>query len=285
MKVSLSAVITLALTVPAFAQDSRRPTGSGSSTGGSAVERGGSSSAGSTSSGSSSSGSSGISSSGGSSGSTASGGNSGTAVRRGSDRPSREPQSSVRRPSRGEAQGGGPAIPTYSRPRDGRVVQGEAVARGDNALPSRGGTYYYEPYYGGYYGYNGYYGSRYGYGYGYLPIYTGFGYFYYDPYWGGYDSYYSRGYYGAGSGYQKRDDRDYDIGSLRLKVDPAQGEVFVDGLYRGMVDEFDGVFQRLKLEAGAHRVEIRAPGFRTLAFDVLVTPGETTTYRGNLRRQ
>jgi hypothetical protein len=60
--------------------------------------------------------------------------------------------------------------------------------------------------------------------------------------------------------------------------------VFVDGLYRGIVDDFDGVFQRLKLEAGAHRLEIRAAGFRPLVFDVLVTPGETTTYRGDLRR-
>ena len=68
------------------------------------------------------------------------------------------------------------------------------------------------------------------------------------------------------------------------QVDPGEGEVFVDGLYRGVVDEFDGVFQRLKLEAGAHRLEIRADGYAPLVFDVLVTPGETTTYRGRLKR-
>jgi hypothetical protein len=68
-------------------------------------------------------------------------------------------------------------------------------------------------------------------------------------------------------------------------VDPSHAEVFVDGLYRGVVDDFDGVFQRLKIEAGAHRLEVRAPGFAPLVFDVLVTPGETTTYRGDLKRQ
>jgi len=267
-KVSLSALLTLALAVPAVAQDSRRPTSSGTTTG-SAESRGGSSSGGS---------SAGSSTSGG--GSTMSGGHTGgTAVAR----PSRTPQTSARRPSGQASPGGGAAVPAYSRPRGDRAVRGQAVERGNNPLPSRGGdNYYYSPYYG-YNGY-GYYGYGYGYPYrfGYYPVYTGFGYVYYDPFWGG-AGYYS-GYGASGGRYSSRDDRDYDIGSLRLKVEPSHGEVYVDGLYRGVVDDFDGVFQRLKLEAGAHRLEIRAAGYQTLVFDVLVTPGETTTYRGDLKR-
>ncbi|HEX6322575.1 MAG TPA: PEGA domain-containing protein [Vicinamibacterales bacterium] len=264
-KVSLSALLTLALAVPAMAQDSRRPTTGGSTTG-SATSRGGSSSGGSAAGSSSTSG-----------GSTMSGVPSrGPAV----SRPSREPQSSARRPSSQASPGGGAAIPAYSRPRGDRAVRGQAVARGDNPLPSRGGDYYYSPYYGyngyGYYGY----GYNYPYRFGYYPVYTGFGYMYYDPFWG--SGYY--GYGASGGRYSSKDDRDYDIGSLRLKVDPSHAEVYVDGLYRGIVDDFDGVFQRLKLEAGAHRLEIRAAGFQTLVFDVLVTPGETTTYRGDLQR-
>ncbi|HUF23077.1 MAG TPA: hypothetical protein VMN81_03035 [Vicinamibacterales bacterium] len=271
-KVSLSALLTLALAAPAMAQDTRRPTTGGSTTG-SATSRGGSSSGGSSAGSSSTSGG----------GSTMSGGHTGgTAVAR----PSREPQSSARRPSGQASSGGGTAVPAYSRPRGDRSVRGQAVDRGDTPLPSRGGTFYYSPYYGyDGYGYNsyGYYGRGYGYPYrfGYYPMYTGFGYIYYDPFWG------SPGYYGygaSGGGYSNRDDRDYDIGSLRLKVDPSHAEVYVDGLFRGIVDDFDGVFQRLKLEAGAHRLEIRAAGFQTLVFDVLVTPGETTTYRGDLKR-
>lgn len=272
-RISVTALLALALAAPALAQDSRRPTGSGSSTGGSATARGGSSSGGS---------SAGSSTSGGSSGSMSSGTSSpraGTAVAR----PSREPRSSARRPSGAEASGGGPVIPAYSRPRGDRAVRGQAVDRGANPLPPNGDSYYYYP---GYYGYNGYYGYSPYRGFGY-PIYTGFGYFYYDPYWGYYDPFYSRGYYAygpSGTRYKDKDDRDYNIGSLRLKIEPADAEVYVDGLYRGVVDEFDGVFQRLKLEAGAHRLEIRAPGRQPLVFDVLVTPGETTTYRGDLQR-
>ena len=271
-KVSLTALVTLALATPALAQDDRRPTGSGSSTGGGAVSRGGGSSSGGSTSGGGSSSSGGSVSSGGSSASGR------TAV----SRPSREPQSSARRPSSGTASGGGPVIPAYSRPRGSNAVRGEAIDRGNNPLPPRGGDYVYNNYYYPYY--NSYYGSRFYYGY---PVYTGFGYFYYDPYWGYYDPFYSRGYYAYGpygTRYKDKDDRDYNIGSLRLKIEPRHAEVYVDGLYRGIVDDFDGLLQRLKLEAGAHRLEVRAAGMQTLVFDVLVTPGETTTYRGNLKK-
>ncbi|MEX2273655.1 MAG: PEGA domain-containing protein [Vicinamibacterales bacterium] len=269
VKFSLSAIIALALATPAVAQDARKPTSGASSTGGTATSRGGGSSAGS--SGSTSSG-----------GSTVSGGSirGGTAVSR--PAPSREPQSSARRRSGAQASGGGPAIPAYSRPRGDRAVRGTAVERTTpRPGPITGGDVFYLPYYGynNFYGYNSFYGSRYGFGY---PFYMGLGYFYYDPFWGYHDPYY--GYGSGGYGRGSRDDRDYDIGSLRLKVDPSHAEVFVDGLYRGVVDDFDGVFQRLKLEAGAHRLEVRAPGFKPLVFDVLVTPGETTTYRGDLQR-
>lgn len=268
-KVSLSALLTLALAVPALAQDDRRPTSSGSSTGGSATSRGGGSTGGSSAGSSSTSGGSSM------------GGSSVSSGRTVVSRPSREPQSSARRPSSGQASGGGPVIPAYSRPRGDRAVRGTAVDRGDNPPPGRG-DYYYSPYYYGYY-------NNYGYPYrfGYYPVYTGFGYLYYDPYWGYYDPFYSRGYYADGphgTRYSEKDDRDYNIGSLRLKIDPKEAEVYVDGLYRGIVNDFDGVFQRLKLEAGAHRLEVRAPGLKPLVFDVLVTPGETTTYRGELKR-
>ena len=62
----------------------------------------------------------------------------------------------------------------------------------------------------------------------------------------------------------------------------ARLQVFVDGYYVGVVDEFDGVFQRLRLEAGGHRVEIRLDGYSALTFDVLIPPGETVTFRGEL---
>jgi hypothetical protein len=165
------------------------------------------------------------------------------------------------------------AVPTYSRPRDGRPVTGVAVDR--VGVPGGGGSnvivyYPYYPY--------GYWGLGYGYGLGYL---------YYDPFyygsWGygyGYPGYYG-GYGGGGytvsQGYR-------DVGSLRLKIDPRQAQVYVDGLYVGVVDSFDGVFQRLGLESGGHKVELKAEGYETLQFDVLITPGETVTYKGEMKK-
>jgi hypothetical protein len=58
--------------------------------------------------------------------------------------------------------------------------------------------------------------------------------------------------------------------------------VFVDGYYVGIVDDFDGVFQHVNLEAGEHRIEVRAPGYdEAISFDVYVQPGRTITLRAD----
>ena len=60
--------------------------------------------------------------------------------------------------------------------------------------------------------------------------------------------------------------------------------MFVDGYYVGLVDDFDGIFQKLNIEAGPHRIEIRAPGYETLSFEVRLVPDHTTTYTGELKK-
>lgn len=180
------------------------------------------------------------------------------------------------------------AVPAYGRPRDAsRPTIGTAVERRGHppVIGSRiGGTYYYDPYdrFNNYYSRNpyGYYYAGYGFGMGYFhdPMMWG----YYSPYGyaGGYDP-----YYGGGGGYgQYSRDRYRDVGGLRLKVKPADGQVYVDGYYVGEVDDFDGIFQKLPIEAGAHRIEIRAPGYETVQFEVMVIAGETVTYKGDMRR-
>ena len=128
--------------------------------------------------------------------------------------------------------------------------------------------------YNNYY-YNNYPGRYYPYGYGGLSL----GFFYYDPYvwrgnsWGYYGS---AGYPYIGYGYG------YDLGHLRLQVQPRDAEVYIDGYYAGTVDDFDGRFQGLALEVGGYGVEIVAPGYEPLAFDIRISPGRTTTYRGDL---
>ncbi|MEQ1898161.1 MAG: PEGA domain-containing protein [Vicinamibacterales bacterium] len=67
-------------------------------------------------------------------------------------------------------------------------------------------------------------------------------------------------------------------GALRIVDAPRSARVFVDGYYAGEADDYDGLFQRLNLEAGSHQVEIEVePGFEPLVFDVRIVPGETVT--------
>ena len=97
-------------------------------------------------------------------------------------------------------------------------------------------------------------------------------------------------YYGAGGsypyGYTPRGY--YDpipgrlYGGLRITGAPREAHVFADGYYVGIVNDFDGIFQHLNLEAGGHRIEIEVPGYETIAFDVMVQPGRTITLRADV---
>ena len=113
-------------------------------------------------------------------------------------------------------------------------------------------------YYGGYPGY-GWYGNGFGYGPGYWPSYG-----------------YPGGYVGAGY-------RSY--GGVRINLRQRDAEVWVDGYYAGVVDDFDGQFQQLSLDPGPHSIEVRAPGFEVTSFEVQSEPGRTITYRSPLRPQ
>ena len=71
-------------------------------------------------------------------------------------------------------------------------------------------------------------------------------------------------------------------GDVRLQVRPRDAAVYVDGYYAGIVDNFDGVFQRLTLEAGPHEIEIEAPGLEPQVFEVYVDPTRTIDLRADL---
>ena len=60
--------------------------------------------------------------------------------------------------------------------------------------------------------------------------------------------------------------------------------MYVDGYYVGIIDDFDGIFQRLHLDSGPHRIEVRAAGFESLTFEVRITPEHTTAYQGELKK-
>jgi hypothetical protein len=167
---------------------------------------------------------------------------------------------------RGDNPAVGRAVPLESSPPPGPAPRGgfESRSRGVYVAPRVYNNYYYYP-------------RRY-YPYGYGAF--GLGYFYYDPYTWYPPSYYP-GYYGSYSGgyYDS-----FNIGQLRLIVSPRSGDVYVDGYFAGRVDDYDGTFQALKLEAGPHHIQIVAQGYAPLDFDVRIDAGRKITYRGSLRR-
>jgi hypothetical protein len=72
------------------------------------------------------------------------------------------------------------------------------------------------------------------------------------------------------------------IVSLRLQVTPREALVYVDGFAAGEVDDYDGVFQRLRLIPGPHEIVIYHPGHRTLRQSVYYNPGSSHTIRYTL---
>ena len=118
-------------------------------------------------------------------------------------------------------------------------------------------------------------GYGYGYGYGHYPYgYSGYAY-------SSYGAYSPYGYLGYTHSPSLADPY---TGFLRLKVRPRDAQVYVDGYYVGIVDEFDGVFQRLRLEEGPHQIEIRHPAYLPLELEVLIVTGEKVTFEGELYR-
>ncbi len=114
-------------------------------------------------------------------------------------------------------------------------------------------------------------GHRYGHGYGhgYAHGYSGHGYGYgrYDPYG-----------YGA---YRSND------GQVRIEIGPKElrdeAQVYVNEALVGVVDDFDGYYQRLVLTPGAYDIEIRLDGYQTLTKRIFVHRGSTYKIRESLK--
>lgn len=140
----------------------------------------------------------------------------------------------------------------YARPR----TSGHVVVAPRYYYP----RYYYSPFYNPWY-YPGFYapfsfGLGFGYGYGYPYAYGPYQYGYPYP-----------GYYGPWA---------YDnTGGARLEVTPKNTQVYADGYFVGVVDNFDGSLQRLNLEAGQHQLEFYLDGYQTFTQNVLFVRGRT----------
>jgi hypothetical protein len=73
-------------------------------------------------------------------------------------------------------------------------------------------------------------------------------------------------------------------GVLHFRVKPRKAQVYIDGTLVGNASEFEGIFHRLKLDAGVHKLELRASGYVPAVVNVRIQPGESITYRGELEK-
>jgi hypothetical protein len=71
-------------------------------------------------------------------------------------------------------------------------------------------------------------------------------------------------------------------GWLRFETQPGSAQVFVDGNYVGIVDDFGLRGRPLELRTGSHHIELRATGYATLTFDVIIAANQVSRYRGDL---
>jgi hypothetical protein len=100
--------------------------------------------------------------------------------------------------------------------------------------------------------------------------------FYYDPFWGPYS--YGYGFYPYGFAGARAES------NVRVDVTPKQAEVYVDGYYAGVADDFDGVFKHLHTTPGGHAITLHLEGYRTVTRNIYVPPDTTVKLRDTMER-
>jgi hypothetical protein len=101
--------------------------------------------------------------------------------------------------------------------------------------------------------------------------------FYYHPYFGFYFGPYYGPFYpypGPYLGPQR-----FTATAVRTRVRPSETEIYVNGYFAGVADDFDGTFQRLYLPAGAHEIDLFLAGYQSHREIVRLGPGETFELR------
>jgi hypothetical protein len=69
---------------------------------------------------------------------------------------------------------------------------------------------------------------------------------------------------------------------LRVLVTPKDAGVYVDDYYMGIVDDFNGLFQRLPLRPGEHEIVLYLEGYRTVHRHLSLAPGATYKLHWNM---
>ena len=127
-----------------------------------------------------------------------------------------------------------------------RIVR-PVVVHGAYYRPYYYRPYFYTPFYWGVYGW-------YPHPFGPFPP--------YPYYWGGYDR----------------------ASSVRVLVEPKDAQVYVDGYFVGLVDDFDGWAQRLRLVPGEHEIAFYLDGYRPVHEKLLFRPSASYKLRHTLEK-
>lgn len=102
--------------------------------------------------------------------------------------------------------------------------------------------------------------------------------YFYDPFFGPYPWWPRTAY---PYGYFPIFDNSADV---RVQAKPKDVQVFVDGFYAGIGDDFDGAFQRLTLPPGGHTIVLYLDGYRTVRHNLYLRPGSTTRIHDQMER-
>ena len=107
--------------------------------------------------------------------------------------------------------------------------------------------------------------------------------YYYDPFFYS-DPWYGAEQYGYPPPYAYGYRRALPEASVRLEVKPKQAEVYVDGYYAGVDDDFDGTFQRLRVEPGDHVIQLYLDGYRMATQKIYLSQDNTFRIKYEMER-
>ncbi len=72
--------------------------------------------------------------------------------------------------------------------------------------------------------------------------------------------------------------------TLRLKVTPQKTQVYVDGYYSGIAEDFEGHSDRLPVSAGEHEIVLYLKGYRTVRQSLNLRPGRDYTVEQKMEK-
>ena len=140
--------------------------------------------------------------------------------------------------------------------------------------------------YRGHFGHHGYGGHYRHHGYGYRGYgHHGYGYRGYGPpgYYGYGDYRHYPRYYGSQGVARRGDASSAELGAVDLNVKPKNTQVYLNGHYIGVTDNFDGFPRQLWLEGGTHELTLLRPGSEPLVREFEIRPGVKLDVRHRMR--